>query len=264
MLRSEVGYFISITLAIVALLINWLAGETFQSNALNRTKLLAKALETENFASFVGSSLIILLCFFLWLVTAPFLFIVTPATVFASLSSLLKGNEFYRDVFVSLRELGTGMLISGSVAAVSIFVRQRFSMVSRVSDPLLQSCQLAPVAMLPNVQHFSGLTLSPWSVLCVATFTFYPFSSAFTGFSRLRIVPRLALATSEALPYGCAAFIFGEMWNAIAGIGFMMTVAGATYDLNRGLAGFFVLMLLFASIHIVLHCIAKMTSTKTA
>jgi ABC-type nitrate/sulfonate/bicarbonate transport system permease component len=128
---------------------------------------------------------------------------------------------------VSLSELGAGMLISGSLAAAIVFLLQRFSTPARVSDPLLQACQLGPIATLPNLQYLFGLTLSSWSVLCVATFTFYRFLGAFTGFNRLSVVPELALATSEALPYGCAAFVFGEMWNATDGVGFMMTVAGA-------------------------------------
>lgn len=36
---------------------------------------------------------------------------------------------------------------------------------------------------------------------------------------RLSVVPNLALATSEALPYGCAGFTFGEMWNTTDGVG---------------------------------------------
>lgn len=144
----------------------------------------------------------------------------------------MRENEFYRDLSASFGELSAGMVISGSLAAVLIFLRHRSSIATHVSDPLLQACQLAPIAMLPNLQDFFGLALSGWSVLCVAIFTFHPFLSALAGFGGLGIVPRVALATSEALPYGCAAFIVGEMWNAIAGIGFMMTVAAATLDLN--------------------------------
>jgi hypothetical protein len=44
----------------------------------------------------------------------------------------------------------------------------------------------------------------------------------------------------------------------------MMTVAGATYQTDRGMAVFIVLMLLFAMIHIILHCIANKMWTKTA
>jgi ABC-type nitrate/sulfonate/bicarbonate transport system permease component len=90
---------------------------------------------------------------------------------------------------------------------------------------------------LPNLQYLFGLALSSWSVLCVATFTFYRswvLSLALTD----SVVPKLALATSEALPYGCAAFVFGEMWNASDGVGFMMTVAGATYQTDRGMTAF--------------------------
>lgn len=257
-----VGYPLFILLAVVILLINWVAGETFSSNAGNRGRLLVKGLETESLSSLVGPSLMALLCLFLWSVSAPFLFTVSPLTVFAGLPGLLTGGEFYRDVSVSLSELGTGMLISGLVSSTIVFVRERLSIVSRVSDPLLQACQLAPIATLPNLQYLSGLSNNRWSILCVAVFTFFPFVCAFTGLKGRDLMSRVALAASEALPYGCAAFVFGEMWNAIAGIGFMMTVAAATYQVDKGTAGFVVLVLLFGAMHIVLHCIAKKVWSK--
>jgi ABC-type nitrate/sulfonate/bicarbonate transport system permease component len=48
-----------------------------------------------------------------------------------------------------------------------------------------------------------------------------------------------------------AGFIFGEMWNATDGVGFTMTVAGVTYETDRGMTAFIVLMLLFATIHMI-------------
>lgn len=80
-----VGYAFFIVLVTVTLLINWLADENFQSDALNHGRSLLKAFEAENFASLVGPSLIVLLCFFLWLTTAPFLFTISPATVLPAL-----------------------------------------------------------------------------------------------------------------------------------------------------------------------------------
>jgi ABC-type nitrate/sulfonate/bicarbonate transport system permease component len=256
-LGRGVGYAVFILVGTVMLLTNWLTGESFQSAALNHGRSLVKAFETENYDSLIGPSLIVLLCFFLWVITAPFLFTISPASIFASLATLLKENEFYRDLWASFGELGLGMVISGSLAATLTFLRQQSAIATRISDPLLQVCQLAPIAMLPNLQTFFGLMLSRWSVLCVVIFTFHPFLSALTGLAGLRIVPRVVLAISETLPYGCAAFVFGEMWNATAGIGFMMTVAAATQDVNKGMAGFFVLMVLFALTSIALHCIAK-------
>jgi hypothetical protein len=179
--EKGVGYSVSIVLVTVTLLINWVAGETFDSKALNRARLLVRAFETENFTSLVGPSLIVLLCLLLLLVTAPFLFTVSPVTIFASLSTLLGEGEFYRDVSVSLSELGAGMLISGSLAAAIIFLRQRLSIASSISDPLVQACQLAPIAALPNLQYLYGIGFSRWSILCVAIFTLYPFLCAFTG-----------------------------------------------------------------------------------
>jgi ABC-type nitrate/sulfonate/bicarbonate transport system permease component len=257
-----IGYSISIVLAIVIPLVSWVAGETFHSTSVNSGRLLVNVFQTEKFAYLVGPALITLFFPLLWFVAAHFVSSISPATVFASFSSWLT-EEFYRDVSVSFGELGAGMLISGSLAAGIVFLREQFSSADNISDPLIRACQLAPIAALPSVQYSYGVSLSRWSVLCVVTFTFYPFLRALTGFNEVRAVSRLALATSEALPYGCAAFIFGEMWNATAGIGFMMTVAAATYQIDKGMAGFVVLVSLFGMTHIILHCIAKKMWTKT-
>jgi hypothetical protein len=47
------------------------------------------------------------------------------------------------------------------------------------------------------------------------------------------------------------SIVFGEMWNAT--MEFMMTVAGATYQTDRGMTAFIVLMPLFATIDIIPH-----------
>lgn len=65
------------------------------------------------------------------------------------------------------------------------------------------------------------------------------------------------LAASEVLPYGCAAFVFGEMWNSTAGIGFKMTIAAATFDLSSGLAMYLVLFFLFTVTTMLLRCVAN-------
>jgi ABC-type nitrate/sulfonate/bicarbonate transport system permease component len=200
----------------------------------------------------------------LWLATAPFLFTASPLTVLTVLSTLLAEGEFYRDVSVSLSELAAGMLISGLLAAGIVSLRNRYSIVSCSSDLLIQACQLAPIAALPKLQYVYGVQFSRWSILCVAIFTLYPFMCAFTGLRGQAIIRRVALATSEALPYGCAAIVFGEMWNATAGIGFMMTVAAATHQIDKGIAGFLVFIMLFAMLTIVLHWTARNVSFNPA
>lgn len=259
-----VGYTPTVLLAAIVLLINWFSGETFNSNAVNRWRLLLAALETENPISLIGPSLLVLVCMFLWLATAPFLFTASPVTVLTGLSTLLAGGDFYRDLSVSFSELAAGMLVGGLLAAAIVFLRNRFLIVSRLSDPLIQVCQLAPIAAVPQLQYVYRVQFSRLSILCVAIFTLYPFLCAFTGLQSQGVVRRVALATTEALPYGCAAFVFGEMWNATAGIGFMMTVAAATHQIDKGMAGFVVLMLLFATLTIILHWIARNVSLKPA
>ena len=79
----------------------------------------------------------------------------------------------------------------------------------------------------------------------------------YTGLLGQKIILRIFLAVAEAIPYGCAAFVFGEMWNSTAGIGFMMTVSAATHQLDRGMAGFITLMTMFAALTTLLRWGAK-------
>jgi len=66
------------------------------------------------------------------------------------------------------------------------------------------------------------------------------------------------------LPSGRAVMLAFPVDIVASSLSKIMTVAGATYQTDRGMTAFIVLTLLFATIHIILHRIGNMTSTKTA
>jgi ABC-type nitrate/sulfonate/bicarbonate transport system permease component len=257
------GYVPFVVLAGIVLLINrcFTFSHTFSSNTVSRMPLLLAAFERESVKSLLRPSLLIVVCAIVWLVAGPFLMGASPVVaVFSSVSTFLAAGYFYRDIVVSVSEVAAGMVLSGSLAAAIVFLRSRSSDFCRLSDPLLQICQLAPIAALPQLQYLFLVVSSPWSILCVAIFTLYPFLYGLTGLKHEGAVRRLALAASGALPYGCAAVVLGEMWSSTAGIAFEMTVAAATFQYDKAMVGLIVLIILFATLTIALHWIAKNVS----
>jgi ABC-type nitrate/sulfonate/bicarbonate transport system permease component len=65
------------------------------------------------------------------------------------------------------------------------------------------------------------------------------------------------MAIDNALPFAFVAMLFGELWAATAGLGFVMTVASATYQTNKGLAGFLITVFLLVALSTTVRWIVK-------
>jgi len=71
------------------------------------------------------------------------------------------------------------------------------------------------------------------------------------------------MATYHVLPSAFIAMLFGELWAATAGLGFMMTVANATNQFDKALAGFIITIALLTGISAVLRLIVKLLLEET-
>ena len=69
----------------------------------------------------------------------------------------------------------------------------------------------------------------------------------------LVVDPVMVAKSSDA----AAAIIYGEAMNATAGLGFVMVVAGATYQTDRGMVAFLILLFLVAVISALRRALAK-------
>lgn len=96
--------------------------------------------------------------------------------------------------------------------------------------------------------------------VAVGLLTFFPCVQALWG---LRSHPQyfnILLSITEALPIAFVATLLGELWAATAGLGFMMTIASATRQTDKGLAGFLITAALLVALSAILRSIAKRLS----
>ena len=60
-----------------------------------------------------------------------------------------------------------------------------------------------------------------------------------------------------SVPFAFVAMLFGELYAATAGLGFMMVVASATYQTNKAFAGFLITVILLLALSTNLRWIVK-------
>jgi hypothetical protein len=89
-------------------------------------------------------------------------------------------------------------------------------------------------------------------VIAVGCLTFFPFVQALWGLRDRPVPYRILLAIDNALPVAFVAMCYGEMYAATAGLGFMMVVASATSQFDKGLAGFLVTVALLVGLSSIL------------
>jgi ABC-type nitrate/sulfonate/bicarbonate transport system permease component len=78
-----------------------------------------------------------------------------------------------------------------------------------------------------------------------------------SALSRRPFLQRLALSLADALPYAGAAVLYADYVNATAGLGFVMVIAGATWQIDLGFAAFAVLLFLVIVFSTLLRWIGK-------
>ncbi len=71
------------------------------------------------------------------------------------------------------------------------------------------------------------------------------------------LTTKLLLAVEQALPYGFAAILYGEMMSATRGLGFAVVVATATQQPEKGFAIFFITLSLLLVLTTTLRFILK-------
>jgi ABC-type nitrate/sulfonate/bicarbonate transport system permease component len=186
----------------------------------------------------------------------------SPLGVMSAGYQLLTHGEIYTDIRVSLLELLGGIVFGGSIALLV------FALMS--DNGIIRG---ALISLLP-LSHISSLVLwllsflilgrivpdflNYWhKVLVVGCLVFFPFVQALWGLRDQPISYRILLAIDQALPIAFVAMLFGELFAATAGLGFMMVTASASYQTHKGLAGFLITVFLLVSLSTTLRWIVK-------
>ncbi len=198
----------------------------------------------------------------------------SPLGVISAGYELVTYREIYIDIQASLLEMLGGIVLCGSIALIVSAFMSSNSFFRNALALLLPLSNISPIVLWLLSFLIMGRIipdfLNYWhKVFAVACVGFFPFILTLWALRDSAIPIRVLMATDQALPSAFIGMLFGELWAATAGLGFMMTVAGATSQFVKVFAGFIITVALLTGISAVLRLIVKLLlgeirSTQTA
>jgi NitT/TauT family transport system permease protein len=262
---GAVGSGVLTVIVLLVLFINWSFRSSFTGAARTRGAIVTKEAASSRIASY-GAFILTVTCLVLWLATSqwPFSFLPTsPVDVLKAALFLFKSGEIWSDIPVSLLEIVGGIILGASVGLVTFWFSSFNNIFTRWILFLLPLTYISPLiiwlmsalTLIPNSEYFPLFFFH--RIVLIGGLSFYPFVQTFWALSDRPLHHRVLLAADDALPVACATMILGEAYAATVGIGFMMVVAGATYQIDKGLVGSLLIVGLLVLLSFTLRFIAK-------
>jgi ABC-type nitrate/sulfonate/bicarbonate transport system permease component len=228
--------------------------------------IFAKELNLAGRSSFLGVTFLTVLWLLLWQVTS-LIWAFPYSSPFDALRETLELVSYglRTDITTSLLEVVGGIFIGGSLAVAISTILDRSEKVRSVVIDLLPIAYISPIALWLlvflfvdwlKVNHSLGYG---HKIIGIGLLTFFPFVQALWGFRDQSSLYRVLVAIDHALPVAFVAMLFGELYASTAGLGFLMVVASATYQYQKGLAGFLIMVVLFVILSSVIRLTAKRT-----
>ena len=191
------------------------------------------------------------------------MFMSAPSLIFAAAIQLFGSGEIYNDLYVSGLELFWGYFLSAIVAVPFGIMVGWYKKMSYIFDPFINAMNATPrVALLPLVIIWLGIgILSKVGIIFLgAVFpilintrdgvktTPYNLLTAARSFGASEWMLFKTVVLPSTLPFiltglrlglgrAIVGVMVGELYAATAGIGFMITVAGATFQTDKVFVG---------------------------
>jgi ABC-type nitrate/sulfonate/bicarbonate transport system permease component len=191
------------------------------------------------------------------------MFMSAPSLVFNAAVQLFASGEIYNDLYVSGLELFGGYFLSAAVAIPFGIMVGWYKRASHIFDPFINAMNATPrVALLPLVIIWLGIGIlskvgiiflgavfpilintrdgvktTPVNLLAAAK-SFG--ASEWTLFKTVVLpstIPFILTGLRLGLGRAIVGVMVGELYAATAGIGFMITVAGATFQTDKVFVG---------------------------
>jgi NitT/TauT family transport system permease protein len=261
------GVGVFVTLVALLAFINWIFHFDFELNAARQRIILNKSTRTPAWLPFSAFMSFTILLLFIWQAVGwlGFSFWSSPDGVIEAASSLFATHEIYRDIGASLSEIAGGLCLGLVIACCLVALASATH--GKLKATLLGVFSLlyiAPIALwlftwvIPPLVRAVGDFPGLWhKVIAVAFLSLYTLTQTLWALRDDPPIYRVLSAVNDALPIAFVAMLFGELFAATAGLGFMMTVASATYQMDKGLAGFMIVTTLLAVISATLTWITK-------
>lgn len=197
------------------------------------------------------------------------MFMSAPSLIFAAAVQLFGSGEIYNDLYVSGVELFWGYLLSAVVAVPFGIMVGWYKRASYIFDPFINAMNATPrVALLPLVIIWLGIgILSKVGIIFLgAVFpiminardgvktTPHNLLTAARSFGASEWIVFKSVVFPSTIPFilsglrlglgrAIVGVMVGELYAATAGIGFMITVAGATFQTDKVFVGVLVFAL---------------------
>jgi ABC-type nitrate/sulfonate/bicarbonate transport system permease component len=268
------GLGVLLTLVAFLFFVNWVFRSNFEL-AAERCGGFLNYLQRESWKSACGFLLFalsfLIFCYFVDYLWSPALFN-SPLRVMETGYHLLEQGEIYGDIGVSMSELVGGLFLGGlpALLVLALFGDGRMR---KLLFKLLPLSNISPIVLWLFSWVAVGWSLPApgflnyWhKVLLVGCLTFFPFVCALWGVRDRPLPYRILSAVEDTLPLAFVAMCFGELYAATAGLGFMMTIASATSQFDKGLAGFVMTFILLAGLSSILRwtgrkfCVAEISA----
>ena len=191
------------------------------------------------------------------------MFMSAPSLIFTAAVGMFSSGEIYNDLYVSGIELFWGFLLSALVAVPFGIMVGWYKRMSYIFDPFINAMNATPrVALLPLVIIWLGIGIlskvgiiflgavfpilintrdgvktTPYNLLTAAR-SFG--ASEWTLFKTVVLpstIPFILTGLRLGLGRAIVGVMVGELYAATAGIGFMITVAGATSQTDKVFVG---------------------------
>jgi ABC-type nitrate/sulfonate/bicarbonate transport system permease component len=198
----------------------------------------------------------------IWQLINP-MFMSAPSLIFRAAVQMFSSGEIYNDLYISGVELFWGYFLSAAVAVPFGIMVGWYKRVSYIFDPFINAMNATPrVALLPLVIIWLGIGIlskvgiiflgavfpilinardgvktTPYNLL-VAARSFG--ASEWLIFKTVVLpstIPFILSGLRLGLGRAIVGVMVGELYAATAGIGFMITVAGATFQTDKVFVG---------------------------
>jgi ABC-type nitrate/sulfonate/bicarbonate transport system permease component len=271
----NVMYSAIIALGIVFLLVERLLGSDFYRSADAYALLLRDDLGVPKWTSPLVAVLFFTAFFTVWGLASEHVNSTTmsaPFDVLAAFVRLLFGAEatvtpIWGDLFVSSLEICVGVVISIAISLVltplrtyeSVFVRSWLALISISPVIGMMLPMLLPLVGINRLERFSCSTM-----LSIGCLTLCPSLKGLWALRDYQYLTRILMAVKTALPLAFVGMLFGELYGAVAGLGFRMISERASANNTTAMAVSLVVVCFFASALSIFGWAAKRTRLRDA
>ena len=263
--NARMGFGVLSVLVAFLGLVNWLFRSSFDVTAEMRATIRIEEVNTATWKSFWEAVLLMVVCLAIWQLFSASRFNFLRVSPFEPINAayyLFMSGEIWGDIRLSLLEVVGGMVLGSSIALVVFALLSTTMTFRNFLFLLLPLTHIAPIVLwllvwvtwIVSLQDFLFL----WNkVIAVGCLTFFPFVQALWGLRERPLLYRVLMAIDDSLPIAFVTMCFGELYAATAGLGFMMTVANATGQTDKGLAGFLITLVLLVTLSSTLRSVVK-------